>query len=189
MIATTGDARVYCAPKILYVYYETRLTTNTHIRMETLSCSVQRQQHRSPYLSLSKFLSLRDVLCSAHRNIEHRVVSRREKKNCMMVKKYPPSHGSSLRLLACCSSLMRSSVQTHSYVVVVITQYILCSDSLFCMIAIFLLCCYYLGSFSSCKNHWHRQNRGRGRASNEHNRDFFSKAKKPFDNGNLKNNF
>lgn len=139
MIATTGDARVYCATKIcFYMFTMRRFSRQTHTfgwKFYHALCSgsiALRIYHcRNFYPSA--------MLCTS--SIEHRVESNREKKNnCMMVKKYPPSHGSSLRLFvrsfACCSSLMRSSVQTHIYVVVVITQYILCSDSLFCMIAI-----------------------------------------------------
>lgn len=72
MIATTVGDAVYIVPKILYVYYETRLTltTNTHIRWKfyhALCSSIARL-----YLSLSGFLSLRQSILKHHDSREGR---------------------------------------------------------------------------------------------------------------------
>ena len=154
--------------KILYVYYESRLSqqTHTHWGMNFLSCSVW--QH----LSLSS--PARSYHCCDFLSpIERCFVAR---KNVIVIPPWlsiaPPILLLAKSIKLCVHPLMRSSVQIHIYASW--SQYaILCCCCIFhfCMIAGRMywipeknLCCYYLGIFLSlvkCDFFL----RGRGKAS------------------------
>lgn len=113
MIATT----VYIVPDFICLLWDEPERRHTHSDENSIMLCAAASLSSPAVFIIVEFLSLRDI------HMEHRAQQGRKKKNCMMVKKYPPRDNSAHLQAHNVHPLMRSSVQIHIYAVVDHTTY------------------------------------------------------------------